>query len=112
MKSTFDLKKFLVENKLTSNSRLVTENDYSSEVESRIQDIMSTVKQKIGFDYPVFEDIVETALGLLEEDPETTAEEALQYAAETWNEQFQESGDENGEDITSRMMSILDSMAV
>ena len=111
MENNFDLKKFLVENKLTENSRHLGENQYSSEEEDRVHQIMSTVKEKIGFDYPIFEDIVESAIELMDEQEGTGAVEALYAAAETWNEEFQENGDENGEDITSRMMSILDSMA-
>ena len=71
---------------------------------------MAVVKEKIGFDYPIFEDIVEDAIALMDEQDGTGAVAALYAAAETWNEEFQENGDENGEDITYRMMSILDSM--
>lgn len=111
MENNFDLKKFLVENKLTENSRHLGENEYSSEEEDRVHQIMSIVKEKIGFDYPIFEEIVESAIELMDEQEGTGAVAALYAAAETWNEEFQENGDENGEDITSRMMSILDSMA-
>ena len=110
MKNNFDLKKFLVENKLTTVSRQLSENQYASEEENKVHQIMATVKEKIGFDYPVFEDIVEDAIALMDEQDGTGAVSALYAAAETWNEEFQENGDENGEDITSRMMSILDSM--
>jgi len=110
IRNSFDLKKFLVENKLTENSRHLGENEYSSE-KDKVHQIMSIVKEKIGFDYPIFQDIVEYAIELMDEQEGTGAVEALYAAAETWNEEFQENGDENGEDITSRMMSILDSMA-
>jgi len=110
MSNTFNLKKFLVENKLTSNSRQLGENEYSSEEEDKVHQIMSIVKEKIGFDYPVFEDIVEDAIALMDEQDGTEAADALYAAAETWNEEFQDNGDENGEDITSRMMSILNDM--
>ena len=109
MSNTFNLKKFLVENKLTTNSRQLGENEYSSEGENEIHQIMSVVKEKIGFDYPLFKDIVENAIELMEEE-DYLAPEALYAAAETWNEEFQDNGDENGVDITSRMMSVLDSM--
>ena len=88
----------------------MAENEYSSEEEDKVHQIMSIVKEKIGFDYPIFEDIVESAIELMDEQEGTGAVEALYAAAETWNEEFQENGDENGEDITSRMMSILESM--
>jgi len=110
MRNSFDLKKFLVENKLTTNSRHLGENEYSSEEEDKVHQIMSIVKEKIGFDYPIFEDIVESAIELMDEQEGTGAVEALYAAAETFNEDFQDDGDENGEDITSRMMSILDGM--
>ena len=110
MSNNFNLKKFLVENRLTTNSRQLGENEYSSEEEDKVHQIMSIVKEKIGFDYPVFEDIVEDAIALMDEQEGTEAVDALYAAAETWNEEFQDNGDENGEDITSRMMSILDSM--
>lgn len=109
MSNTFNLKKFLVENKLTTNSRQLGENEYSSEGENEIHQIMSVVKEKIGFDYPLFKDIVENAIELMEEE-DYLAPEALYAATQTWNEEFRDNGDENGEDITSRMMSILDSM--
>ena len=115
MTNNFDLKKFLIENKLTSNSiREDQERDHqfyaNKEEAEKIQQIMSVVKEKIGFDYPVFEDIVEDAINLMDEQDGTEAVDALYAAAETWNEEFQDNGDENGEDITSRMMSVLDSM--
>lgn len=110
MSNTFNLKNFLVENKLTTNSRQLGENEYSSEEEDKVHQIMSIVKEKIGFDYPVFEDIVEDAINLMDEQDGTGAVAALYAAAETWNEEYQDNGDENGEDITSRMMSVLDSM--
>jgi len=110
MGNNFDLKKFLVENKLTENSRQLAENEYSSE-KDKVHQIIAIVKEKIGFDYPVFEEIVEHAIALMDEQEGTGALEALYAAAETFNENFQDDGDENGEDITSRMMSILDSMA-
>ena len=110
MKNTFDLKKFLVENKLTENSRHLGENQYASEEENKVHQIIAIIKKKIGFDYPVFEDIVEDAIALMDEQEGTEAVDALYAAAETWNEEFQDNGDENGEDITSRMMSILDDM--
>ena len=115
MSNTFDLKKFLIENKLTSNSiREDQERDHqfyaNKEEAEKIQQIMTVVKKKIGFDYPVFEDIVEDAINLMDEQDGTEAVDALYAAAETWNEEFQDNGDENGEDITSRMMSILDGM--
>ena len=111
MGNNFDLRKFLIENKLTENSRHLGENQYSSEEEDRVHQIIAIVKEKIGFDYPVFEEIVEHAIALMDEQEGTGALEALYAAAETFNENFQDDGDENGEDITSRMMSILDSMA-
>jgi len=88
----------------------MSEGDHTSEEENKVHQIMAVVKEKIGFDYPIFEDIVEDAIALMDEQDGTGAVAALYAAAETWNEEFQENGDENGEDITSRMMSILDSM--
>ena len=103
------------DNKLTSNS--ISEDQerdhqfYANKEEAeKIQQIMSTVKKKIGFDYPVFKDIVDDAINLMDEQPGTDAIDALYSTAEMWNEEYQDNGDENGEDITSRMMSILDSM--
>ena len=115
MSNTFDLKKFLIENKLTSNSiREDQERDHqfyaNKEEAEKIHQIMSVVKEKIGFDYPVFEDIVKDAINLMDEQPGTDAIDALYSTAEMWNEEYVDNGDENGEDITSRMMSILDSM--
>ena len=110
MENNFNLKKFLIENKLTENSRHLGENEYSSEEEDRLDQLMVTVIEKIGFNYPVFEDIKEDAINLMDEQEGTSAHEALYAAAETWNEEFQDNGDENGEDIASRMMSILDDL--
>jgi len=43
MKNTFDLKKFLIENKLTSNSRLISELDQSVEIANNLKKIKTEV---------------------------------------------------------------------
>jgi len=88
----------------------MSEGSYTSEEEDKAHQIMATVKEKIGFDYPVFEEILQDAIALMDEQEGTEAIDALYSVAETWNEEYMDNGDENGEDITSRMMSVLDSM--
>lgn len=87
-----------------------SEGMHTSEEEDKAHQIMATVKKKIGFDYPVFEEILQEAIALMDEQEGTGAITALYSVAESWNEEYMDNGDENGEDITSRMMSILDSM--
>lgn len=94
MKNTFDLRNFLTENKLTTNSKLVKE-------EADIKGIRNAVQG------PEADAIFKAAQGFLDDGDADSMEDALDMAADQYYELYDRKGNEDGLEVAKYIMNSL-----
>ena len=110
MKNNFDLKKFLVENKLTKNSKLLSENTDLPELRKHVESKLSGKHDEHLVD-SVLHDCFESAEVLMDEQPGTTAADALFSVAENWEENYYDEGRDEEEAIAKDIVSVVEPLS-
>ena len=106
MKNNFDLKKFLTENKLTANSKMLSENTDLPELRKQVESKLSGKHDEHLVD-SVLHDCFESAEVLMDEQPGTTAADALFSVAENWEENYYDEGRDEEEAIAKDIVSVV-----
>ena len=106
MKNNFDLKKFLTENKLTANSKMLSENTDLPELRKQVESKLSGKHDEHLVD-SVLHDCFESAEVLMDEQPGTSAVDALFNVAENWEENYYDEGRDEEEAIAKDIVSVV-----
>jgi hypothetical protein len=110
MKNNFDLKKFLTENKLTTNSRQISENTNLPELRKQVESKLSGKHDEHLVD-SVLHDCFESAEVLMDEQPGTSAVDALYSVAENWEENYYDEGRDEEEAIAKDIVSVVEPLS-
>ena len=110
MKNNFDLKKFLIENKLTKNSKLLSENTDLPELRKHVESKLSGKHDEHLVD-SVLHDCFEGAEVLMDEQPGTTAADALFSVAENWEENYYDEGRDEEEAIAKDIVNVVEPLS-
>ena len=110
MKNNFDLKKFLIENKLTKNSKLLSENTDLPELRKHVESKLSGKHDEHLVD-SVLHDCFESAEVLMDEQPGTSVVDALYSVAENWEENYYDEGRDEEEAIAKDIVSVVEPLS-
>lgn len=110
MKNDFDLRKFLIENKLTENSKLLSENIDLPELRKHVESKLSGKHDEHLVD-SVLHDCFESAEVLMDEQPGTSAVDALYSVAENWEENYYDEGRDEEEAIAKDIVSVVEPLS-